>query len=113
MEKYKLSNVNQIISDILLNNNISNYIVTGNIIDLIQSNNKQIYLLIVDEKNMSKNELKYITDITSICIKYFKENNIFNIDFPIYFKYNNYLCKFKVINNQEKETKFELKLNMI
>jgi hypothetical protein len=114
MKNFKLSE-HHILSDILLTNIPDNYIFNGSIQELVTMNNgiSQMYLLIVDNNNKSNNEVKYLTKIASKSIKSLRENNKdFKTTNIFYFKYNEDICKFSILENVNNIIKYELKLKI-
>ena len=105
---FQLIKTNQILSDMLLNNISDNYIINGSINEL---NNNNLYYITVNNINLSDDELKKITEIANICIKFLKQNVEFEKNKTIFFKYNNDLCKFT--NHKFKiNSMFELKIKL-
>jgi hypothetical protein len=113
MENYVINIHTEIISDISINNISNNYIINCSILELGKIEIGNLYLIIVENENKSKKEVELNTDISSICIKYLRENSP-NFTHPIlhYFKYNQRLCKLKKVNNIENKTYYELTINM-
>ena len=101
-----------IVSDILLNNISDNYIVNGTIVELCKNDN--IYMIHVNNEDKKHTDYCNLVEIANISIKYLKQycNNFSNKYINYYFRYNDTVCKFTIIECIDDTIKYELKLNI-
>jgi hypothetical protein len=73
----------------------------------------EMYLLIVNNNNKSSDQLTYLTNIASISIKSLREKYInFKSTKIFYFRYNEDICKFTILENIDNVIRYELKLKL-
>lgn len=113
MTDYKLT-AEPILSNVLLTHIPNNYIFSGSISELTKTeNDKDVYLLIVNQENRHSSDVRYLTDIASISIKHFRENYNIKDTKGFYYKYNNDLCKLTILECNDTMIKYEFKLKLI
>jgi hypothetical protein len=103
-----------IISDLYLTNVPNNYTISGVVQELIKTDDdRNVYLLIIDPEDRHTDDIRYLTDISSISIKYLRQNNAnFRNAKSIYYKYNDDLCKLKIIESDDNRISYELTLKI-